>query len=154
VLRLVAQGVVVVELNVQRTIAASPERVFAWLADPVNLTAAPLLLTAGWMKDSPPPGVGAMRQVAGVGVWLREKITAFDAPRSYSYLVVRSVPVARHDGGTVTLTPVDGSTHVEWVSTYTIPARGGGKVTERISAWLFRSNFRAILAGCADALES
>jgi hypothetical protein len=36
-----------IKLHVERTIAASPERVFDWLADPVNLTAAPLALRAG-----------------------------------------------------------------------------------------------------------
>jgi hypothetical protein len=41
------------------------------------------------------------------------------------------------------------------VSGYTIPARGGGKVLEVLSAPLMRSlAFRAILAGCAKALES
>lgn len=29
------------------------------------------------------PGVGALREVTGVGTWLREEITAYDAPRSY-----------------------------------------------------------------------
>ena len=31
-----------VKIHVERTIGASPERVFSWLADPANLTAAPL----------------------------------------------------------------------------------------------------------------
>jgi uncharacterized protein YndB with AHSA1/START domain len=30
-----------VKIHVERTIGASPERVFSWLADPANLTAAP-----------------------------------------------------------------------------------------------------------------
>ena len=73
-----------VELHVERTIAASPERVFDWLADPANLTASPLVLKAGWAKGSPGPGAGALREVTGFGTWLREEITAYDAPRSYS----------------------------------------------------------------------
>ena len=44
-----------VKIHVERTIAASPERVFSWLADPANLTAAPLVLSAGWAKKSPAP---------------------------------------------------------------------------------------------------
>jgi hypothetical protein len=41
------------------------------------------------------------------------------------------------------------------VSTYTVPARAGGKVIEVIGLPLIRSlTFRAILAGCAKALES
>jgi hypothetical protein len=143
-----------VQIHVKRTIPASPERVFDWLADPANLTAAPLFLKAGWAKDSSGPCVGALRELTGVGVWLREEITAYDAPRSYSYLVVRSFPAVEHEGGTLTFTPSGRGTHVNWVAAYTVPARGGGKVSEAISSPLFRSTFRAILAGCAKALEN
>ena len=78
-----------VQLHVERTIAASPERVFDWLADPANLTSSPLVLKAGWAKGSPGPGVGALREVTGLGTWLREEITAYDAPRIYSYRIIR-----------------------------------------------------------------
>jgi hypothetical protein len=40
------------------------------------------------------------------------------------------------------------------VTSYTIPARAGGKVMEAVSSRLLRSSFLAILAGCAKALES
>jgi len=143
-----------VQVHAERTIAASPERVFDWLADPANLTAAPLFLKAGWAKGSSGPGVGALREVTGVGMRFREEITAYDAPRSYSYLVVRSFPPSEHEGGTLTFTPSGDGTRVDWVSTYTVPVRGGGKVMEAVSPPLFRSTFRAILAGCAKALES
>jgi uncharacterized protein YndB with AHSA1/START domain len=142
-----------VQVHVERTIAASPERVFEWLTDPVNLTTAPLFFKARWRDDSPPPGVGAVREVAVAGVWLREEITAYDAPRTYSYRVVRSFPACEHEGGTITFTPSGEGTHVDWISTFTIPARGGGKLTEVISAPLFRSSFQAILAGCSKALS-
>ena len=46
-------------------------------------------------------------------------------------------------------------TDIEWVSGYTLPARGGGKVVELVTLQLVRSLlFRAILAGCAKALAS
>jgi hypothetical protein len=102
-----------VQLRVERTIAASPERVFDWLADPANLTASPSVLKAGWAKGSSGPGVGALREVTGVGVWLREEITAYDAPRSYSYRIVRSFPPFDGAGGTLTFTPSGDGTHVE-----------------------------------------
>jgi uncharacterized protein YndB with AHSA1/START domain len=143
-----------VQVHVERTIAASPERVFDWLTDPANLTTAPLFLKAGWAKGSASPGVGALREVTGVGMRFREEITAYDAPRSYSYLVVRSFPASEHKGGTLTFTPSGDGTRVDWVTTYTVPVRGGGKVMEAVSPPLFRSTFRAILAGCAKALES
>ena len=142
-----------VQVHVERTIAASPERVFDWLADPANLTAAPLLLKAGWAKGSSGPGVGALREVTGVGMRFREEITAYDAPQSYSYLILRSFPPSDHEGGTLTFTPSGDGTHVDWVATGTIPARAGGKVTEAVSSRLLRSSFLATLAGCAKALE-
>ena len=143
-----------VEVHVERTIAASPERVFDWLADPANLTASPLVLKAGWAKGSPGPGAGALREVTGFGTWLREEITAYDAPRSDSYRIVRSFPAVDDAGGTLTLTPSGDGTHVEWVTTHTVPARAGGKVMEAASSRLLRSSFLATLAGCAKALES
>ncbi|MFI5511233.1 SRPBCC family protein [Mycobacterium sp. NPDC051804] len=143
-----------IQLRVERTIAAPAEAVFAWVADPVNLTASPLIFKAGWSKGSPEPGVGALRDALALGMWLREEITAYDPPRSYSYLIVRSFPAMDHDGGTLTLTPSGGGTHVEWVTSLTFPLRGGGKVSEAVTAPLFKSGFEAILAGCAKALES
>ena len=51
------------QVHVQRTIAASPERVFDWLLDPANLTVSPVFRNAVWAKDSSGPGVGAVREV-------------------------------------------------------------------------------------------
>jgi uncharacterized protein YndB with AHSA1/START domain len=142
-----------VEIHLERTIAAPVDQVFDWLADPANLAAAPLGLKAGYAKDSSGPGVGAARQVVGVGTWFREEITAYDRPHSYSYLIVRSFPAFNHEGGTLTFTASGDGTHVDWLSNYTHPARAGGKVMEAISYRLLRSSFLAILNGCAKALE-
>ena len=109
----------------------------------------------------PPSRVGGLigsrcRSDAGSQrIWLvvHEQITAYDAPRSCSYRVVGGFPPA-HQDGTLTCTPSGNGTHVDWVSGYTIPARGGGKVLEVLTAPLMRSLvFRKILAGCAKALE-
>lgn len=143
-----------IELHVERTITASPERVFDWLADPANLAAAPLVLKAGWAKGSSGPGTGALREVIGVGTWFREEITAYDRPRSYSYLIVRSFPPFDHRGGTLTFTPSGEGTHVDWLSNYSHPARAGGRLTEAVSCRLLRSSFLTVLAACAKALES
>jgi uncharacterized protein YndB with AHSA1/START domain len=143
-----------VKIHVERTIGASPERVFSWLADPVNLTAAPLVLRAGWANASPGPGVGALREATATGMWFREEITAYDPPRGYSYRIVRSVPAFDHKGGTLTLTPSGDGTDVSWVTTYTHPAHGGGKAMEAMTSRLLPWSFRAILARCARVLES
>lgn len=143
-----------VTLHVERTIAAPPERVFDWLADPASLTAAPAVLRAGFVKDSSAPGAGAVREVIGLGAWFREEITAYDAPRSYSYRILRSFPPLDHEGGTLTFTPSGSGTHVDWVTTYTHPRRAGGKAMEAVTSRLLTRSFNAVLAGCAKALES
>jgi uncharacterized protein YndB with AHSA1/START domain len=142
-----------VEIHVERTIAASPERVFEWLADPANLAAAPATIRAGWAKGSSEPGAGAHREVLGVGAWFREEITAYDPPRSYSYLILRSFPPLNHQGGTLTFTPSGNGTHVDWLTNYTHPVQAGGKLMEAVSRRALRSSFLAILAACAKELE-
>ncbi|OBK45584.1 polyketide cyclase [Mycobacterium gordonae] len=143
-----------VEIHVQRTIAAPVEQVFDWLADPVNLVTAPLVLKSAWTKDTKGPGVGAVREVLGTGMWFREDITAYDRPLSYTYLIVRSVPAFDHDGGTLTFTPSGDGTHVDWLTNYTHPLYAGGKMMQLVSRPLLRLNFLAILAACDKALVS
>ena len=146
-----------VEIRVQRTIAAHVEQVFDWLADPVNLAAAPLALKAGYTKGFSAPGTGAMRRVIGVGTWFLEEMTAYDRPRSYSYLIIRSVPPFIHDGGTLTFTEsrsgATEGTDVDWLTHYTHPVWAGGKLLESVSYRLLRSSFVAILEHCATALQ-
>lgn len=142
-----------VRIHLERTIAAPPERVFDWLADPANLAAAPLALRAGYAKNSPGHEAGALREVFGLGMWFREEITAYDRPHSYSYLILRSFPPFNHEGGTLTFTAEAAGTHVDWLSNYTHPAWAGGKLLEAVSDRLLRNSFDAILDACANALE-
>lgn len=144
---------VMAEIHLERTIAAPIAEVFDWLADPVHLDAAPLVLKAAYAKDSAPPGAGAVREVTCIGTWFREGITAYDRPHSYSYLIVASFPPFNHEGGTLTFTPSGDGTRVEWHSKYTHPALAGGKLLEAVTRPLLRSSFLAVLNGCAKALE-
>jgi uncharacterized protein YndB with AHSA1/START domain len=142
-----------VEIHLQRTIAAPVEEVFDWLADPANLAAAPLVLKAGYAKGSSGPGAGSVREVTGAGTWFREDITAYDRPHSYSYLIVRSFPPFKHECGTLTFTASGDGTRVDWLTNYTHPAWAGGKLLEAVSRPVLRSSFLAILDACAKALE-
>src|SRR5258708_50530 len=108
-----------VEFQVDRTIAASPERVFDWLADPANLTAAPGILRGRGVK------VGGLRGAMGLGGCFRRQIPSYDRPRASWYRVVRSSPPFDHEGGTLTFTPSADGTHVDWQTSYTHPAYAG-----------------------------
>ncbi len=142
-----------VEIHLEQTIAAPVEEVFDWLADPANLAAAPLVLKAGWAPGSSGPGAGAVRAVSGIGTSFREEITAYDRPHSYSYLILRSFPPFKHEGGTLTFTPTGNGTRVDWLTNYTHPIWAGGKLLEAVSHRLLRSNFRSLFAACAKTLE-
>lgn len=143
-----------VAIHVDMTIAAPAERVFDWLADPANLAVAPLVLRARYATGSPVPGLGAVREVVGVGTWFREVITAYDRPRSYSYRIVASFPPFNHDGGTLAFTASGDGTRVDWRSDYTHPAWVGGKLLEALSYRLLCSSFNAILEGCTKAVRA
>ncbi|ANW66025.1 polyketide cyclase [Mycobacterium sp. djl-10] len=140
-----------VTVRVERTIAAPPEPVFAWLADPANLVSAPMILRARWATSSPEPGLGARREAIAVGMWLREEITAYDPPRSYSYRIIRSFPLFDHEDGTLTLEPTRSGTRVCWSTTYRHPLVSGGKALEALTSRLLPGNFLAILDSCARA---
>ena len=143
-----------VEIHLQQTIAAPVEKVFDWMTDPANLAAAPLVFNAGWAKGSPAPAAGAVREVAGIGAWFREEITAYHRPHSYSYLIVRSCPSFKHEGGTLTFTASGNGTHVDWLTNYTHPIWAGGKLLEAVTRRLLRSSFLSLFTACAKALES
>lgn len=140
-------------IHLERVIAAPLEQVFDWMADPAGLATAPLVLRSRWAAGSSEPAVGAVRAVTGAGMWFREEITAYDRPNSYSYLIIGSFPPFDHDGGTLTFAPRGDGTHIDWTTSYTHPARAGGKAMEAISSRLLPWNFRGILANCARALE-
>jgi uncharacterized protein YndB with AHSA1/START domain len=142
-----------VQIHEQRTIAASPERVFDWLLNPANFTVSPLLRKGFWAKGSG-PDVGAIREVTTFGGWVHEQITAYDPPRSYAYLVVESSPPSEPVAGTLICTPSGDGTHIDWVTACKVPARRGGKVSEMLTARLISFNLRKMLAGCAKALET
>src|SRR5258707_14904548 len=110
-----------VGFHVDRKIAASPERIFAWLADPANLAAAPVILKVRWVKE------GALREAIGLGGWFREQITAHDRPPAYSCRDAPSFPPVHHEGGTRTFTPSADGTHVAWQTTHKHPAYAGGE---------------------------
>jgi len=143
-----------VTITVERTIAAPPDEVFAWLNDSSNYTAAPLCLREKRTRDGEgaPYGVGAIREVLGVGAWFREEITAYEPPHTFSYLIVKSVPAFDHQGGTITVTPVSAGAQVHWTTSFTHPGGIAGRALERVTEPLLRTAFNGILTACEQKL--
>ncbi|MBU9764817.1 SRPBCC family protein [Mycobacterium sp. TNTM28] len=116
-------------VTVERTIAAPPEAVFDFLSNAANFTRSPLVLRQRLAEpgQGAPYGQGALRILFWVIGWFRERITAYDAPRSFDYSVERSFPPSEHRFGRVSFAAVDGGTHVTWTTTFRVkfPLIGG-----------------------------
>lgn len=106
-------------ITVERIIAAPPAEVFDWFADSRNYARSPFVLRNRWAQlgADTPYGVGAVRIHLWTIGWFRERITAYHPPHSFDYYVERSIPPARHDGGTMTFTETPHGTHVHWSTT-------------------------------------
>ncbi|MEV6769496.1 SRPBCC family protein [Nocardia sp. NPDC051030] len=106
-------------ITVERFIAAPPKAVFEWLADSSNYTSSSVVLRSRLSHpgETAPYGVGAVRALTWTIGWFRERITAYNPPYSFDYLVERSFPPSRHEGGQLKLTEVEGGTHVTWTTT-------------------------------------
>ncbi|MEU3011578.1 SRPBCC family protein [Nocardia asteroides] len=142
---------------VERVVAAPIERVFDWCADTTNYQRSFWVLrnrlsTPG--RDAP-YGVGAVRKHLWLVGWFEERITRYDAPHGFDYVVDRSFPPSRHDGGTMTFTAVPGGTAVVWTTTaeVTLPVVGG-LLTRRVAGPLVTRVFGHILDTCAKELAT
>ncbi len=122
-------------VTTSRTINAPVEKIFDLLTDHANYKDFPGILDSKLeTQGTPAPnGLGAVRYIKVKQGWFREKITAYDRPRAFSYLITETSLPLKHEGGTLTFTPVAGGTEVTWVSTarMTVPLIGG------LLDWLF-----------------
>ncbi|MFJ2836943.1 MULTISPECIES: SRPBCC family protein [Nocardia] len=142
---------------VERVIAAPIEQVFDWCADTTNYERSrwvlrDKLITPG---QGAPYGVGAIRRHTWLIGHFHERITRYDAPRSFDYVVDRSFPPARHEGGTLTFTATPGGTRVVWTTTseVSVPLLGG-PVTRLLAKPLIGRVFGQILDTCAEELAA
>lgn len=143
-----------VSLTVERTIAAPPEAVFDWLQDAENLRYGRVVLRVKRTRDGAGSawGKGAQREVLAVGGWFREDITECERPRRYGYLIVKTIPPMKHYGGSITVTPVDGGSHVTWQSSYDLPLITGGKLAAPLTKWIFVTTFGQVLRAAEQHL--
>jgi uncharacterized protein YndB with AHSA1/START domain len=135
-------------MSVERTIRASPDRVFDVLADHENYREFPLISSSSLSRPGTeePGGVGAVRRI-GIGpAVFDEEITAFDRPHRIDYLIIRVNLPIRHEGATVVLTPTGGGTTVRWTSTMHLTVPVAGALLDRLSKPLVDAAFSRVLA--------
>lgn len=144
------------QIVVERTVNAPPEAVYDWCTETSNWQASPWILRNRLRKEGAKErwGAGAIRSHVWAIGWFLEEITASERPRSQSYLVVKSLPPLRHQGGTMTFTEVDGGTKVTWKTTaeVKIPVVGVS-LTKALAKPLLGRVFEQILQLCDDDLS-
>ncbi len=138
--------------TVARTvIAAPPESVWSVLTHHEGMPAwSPLRRVVLEAEGAPDrDGVGAIRAMHAAGPVIKEKVVAWDPPRSYDYTLIAGAPIRDHVGR-VELTPVPGGTGVTWTVDFRprVPGTGGA-----IAALLGRA-LQGMLDRLRDRLEA
>ncbi|MFC3965123.1 SRPBCC family protein [Nocardia jiangsuensis] len=144
-------------ITVERVIDAPVEQVFDWLADAGNYPRSPVVLRARLVRPGvgAPYGEGAVRVLVWVIGWFRERVTAYRPPHEFEYLVERSFPPARHEGGKLTFTAVPGGTAVVWTTTAEIRVPfGAGVLTRVVAKPVIAFVFGRVLAAADRALRT
>lgn len=143
-----------IQLTVERDIAAPATAVFDWLADSSNYVSAPLVLRERRVRDGAqaPYGRGAIREITAIGAWFREEITLYERPREFGYLILKSLPRLEHHGGSITFEEHDGRTRAIWRTSYDVPGAWGGDLMAKILEPVLRWSFGSLLAGAERAL--
>ena len=139
-------------ITVERTIAAPIERVFDWCATTTNWESSKWVLRNKLVRPgrAAPYGVGAIRLQTWLVGRFYERITEYDPPHSYNYVVDRGLPPSRHEGGVMTFTEVPGGTNVTWSSRVEVAIPVGADLATRwIAKPMLMHVFGRILRSCA-----
>ncbi|MED5815375.1 SRPBCC family protein [Mycolicibacterium sp. 050232] len=137
-------------ITVERTIAAPQDQVFEFMSNAANFTRSPLVLRQRLAEpgQQAPYGQGAVRILLWVIGWFRERVTAYDAPRSFDYAVERSFPPSEHRHGRVSFAAVEDGTRVVWTTTFRVkfPLIGGA-----LTRWIGRPMLTRVFNDVLDA---
>ncbi|GHF44495.1 hypothetical protein GCM10010218_27330 [Streptomyces mashuensis] len=126
-------------VTVRRVIDAPIAEVFDWCATTTHYTRSPFVLRARLARqgEGAPYGVGAVRLHTWLIGWFRERVTAYNPPYGFDYVVERSVPSARHELGRLTFTEVPEGTLVEWTTRFRPPLRCVAGPAKAVIAYVF-----------------
>lgn len=135
------------------TSTASPERLFALLADATSWpTWFPPARHVDWSPPATSPGpggVGAVRRVRIGPIAILEAVVAETAPTHHAYSIRSVLPVRAHRAD-VHLRRVPAGTHIEWRTTFEPKVAGIGRL---VSAGL-RLGVSQLAAALIKAAES
>ncbi|MFD9889574.1 SRPBCC family protein [Amycolatopsis sp. NPDC059027] len=141
-------------VTARRVIAAPIDEVFEWCATTTNYTRSPLVVRARLARhgQGAPYGVGAIRLHTWLIGWFRERITDYQPPREFTYVVERSFPPSRHELGRMTFTEVPEGTQVVWTTRVGLPVPFGDALVRGIARPVVSRVFGRILDTAAAAL--
>ena len=109
--------------------AASPEKVFALLADGAGWSrwAGPMVVKSWWEREGTPApgGVGAIRRLGLEHLGSREEIVGYDPPHHLAYTVLKGLPVRGYRAD-VRIEPDGSGSRIVWAGTFTPKAPGTG----------------------------
>lgn len=137
-------------VTVTATIPAPQQAVFDWLANADNYTRSGIVPRVRLRRagDNARYGHNAVRELTWLTGWFRERITTYHPPHDFGYLVEKSLPPSRHEGGTVVCTPSDAGTMVVWTTTSEVALPLLGPLLTRlllrpVVTWMFGRILRA-----------
>jgi uncharacterized protein YndB with AHSA1/START domain len=106
-------------ISVAGVVEAPVAEVFEWFADAGNYTRSWFVLHERLVRrgQNAAYGRGAVRELTWAFGSFRERVTEYRPPHEFHYLVERSIPPVRHEGGHLTFTEVPGGTRVQWTTT-------------------------------------
>lgn len=138
------------EIDLERRVEASPQRVWEILVDHEGMPHwFPVREVVRRRPGAPDPnGVGALRVVRGGGLAVEERITEFEPPRLLAYELVAGAPV-RDYRAEVALTPEGSGTRVLWSARFRPLVPGTGWPLRRA----LQARFRRALDGLAALAE-
>lgn len=136
-----------IEIRLVAEFDGSPAEIFARVSDHESFFSGPgISCKVTRPGDSDHNGLGATREVRPVGLRFVEEITAWDAPTSFEYRVRECSLPSNHELGRLTFSARAGGTEVVWLTRYEIPMPLIGGLVTALSAHVFSSSFRRLLA--------
>ena len=116
-------------LTVTRVIPAPIEKFFDLLTDHANYKSFKGVKDSRLLQEGKPDknGLGAMRRIEAPEIWFEERITVFDRPRRFDYLIVKCSLPLEHENGSLRFETIGGGTLVTWTTTFRVkvPLLGG-----------------------------